>query len=215
MDGNRRWAAAKGLASYKGHVAGYQKVKEVLAWCQEAGIKILTLYAFSTENWQRAQKEVNFLMRLFYLALTKEIKELDKNDARVRIIGERQGLTAELRAAINKAEEITKNNRGTILNLALNYGGRQEIVAAVNKIWKNKPAKVSEEIINKNIYTAGLPEPDLIIRTSGEQRLSGFLMWQAVYSELSFVKNYWPEFSKEDFTVAIDDYYQRKRRFGR
>lgn len=215
MDGNRRWARGHGLKPFEGHRAGYKKIGEVLKWCQAAGIKILTLYAFSTENWQRSKEEVGFLMKLFYLGLTKDIKTLHKNNVRLQIIGRKEDLSKKLQQAIQQAEELTKNNTAGVLNLAINYGGRQELVDAFNKILKTKPKKITENLISKNIYTANLPDPDLIIRTSNEQRLSGFLTWQSIYSELYFTKHHWPEFSKEDFDNALADFANRQRRFGK
>lgn len=215
MDGNRRWAKTRGLPPFEGHRAGYKKIEEMLNWCRDAGIKILTLFAFSTENWQRPKEEVDFLMKLFLLALTRDIKKLHKNKVRVRIIGRREGLPEKLKEAIKKSEELTKNNGGGTLNLAINYGGRPELADAFKKIAKNPPEEITEETISQNLYTAGLPDPDLIIRTSGEQRLSGFLTWQSAYSELLFINHHWPEFSKEDFDAALADFANRQRRFGR
>ena len=214
MDGNRRWATTRRLPSFEGHRAGYKKIEDVLRWCRDAGIKILTLYAFSTENWQRSKKEVDFLMKLFYLALTKDIKKLHKNKVCVRVIGREEGLSKKLQQAIKKAEALTKNNTAVILNLAINYGGRLELVDAFNKILKNPPKEITEDLISQNIYTADLPDPDLIIRTSGERRLSEFLTWQSAYSEFYFIKRHWPEFSKEDFDDALNDFANRQRRFG-
>jgi len=214
MDGNRRWATTRRLPSFEGHRAGYKKIEDVLRWCRDAGIKILTLYAFSTENWQRSKKEVDFLMKLFYLALTKDIKKLHKNKVCVRVIGREEGLSKKLQQAIKKAEALTKNNTAAILNLAINYGGRLELVDAFNKILKNPPKEITEDLISQNIYTADLPDPDLIIRTSGERRLSEFLTWQSAYSEFYFIKRHWPEFSKEDFDDALNDFANRQKRFG-
>ncbi len=215
VDGNRRWAKARRLPSFEGHRAGYKKVGDILHWCRDAGIKILTVYTFSTENWQRSKKEVDFLMKLFYLAFTEDIKKLHKNNICVRVIGRKNGLSEKIQKAIKKSEELTKNNTAIILNLAINYGGRPELVDAFNKILKNPPKEITEDLISKNVYTAGLPDPDLIIRTSGEKRLSGFLIWQSPYSELCFIKHYWPEFSKEDFNKALNDFAHRQRRFGK
>ncbi len=228
MDGNRRWAKARRLPSFEGHrTGGYKKVEDILNWCRDAGIKILTLYAFSTENWQRSKKEVDFLMKLFYLALTKDIKKLHKNNICVRVIGRKKGLSEKIQKAIKKSEELTKNNTAIVLNLAINYGGRLELVDAFNKILKNLPAtlrvarragppkEITDDLISQNVYTAGLPDPDLIIRTSGEKRLSGFLTWQSAYSEFCFIKHHWPEFSKEDFNNILNDFTNRQRRFGK
>ena len=215
MDGNRRWANAQKLSSFGGHRAGYKKIDDVLRWCRDAGIKILTLYAFSTENWQRSKKEVDFLMKLFYFAFTKDIKKLHENNICVRVIGRKNGLPEKIQKAIERSEELTKDNTAVVLNLAINYSGRLELVDAFNKILKNPPKEVTEDLISRNIYTAGLPDPDLIIRTSGEQRLSGFLTWQSAYSEFYFIKRHWPEFSKEDFINILDDFANRQRRFGK
>lgn len=215
MDGNRRWAADRNLPSFEGHQAGYKKIEEVLRWCKDAGIKILTVYAFSTENWRRSKKEVDFLMKLFYLAFTKDIKNLHKNNVCVRVIGRRKGLPEKLQKAIEASEKLTKNNTAGILNLAINYGGRPELIDAFKKIMKNPPKEITEDVIAQNIYTAGLPDPDLIVRTSGEQRLSGFLTWQSAYSEFYFLKHHWPELSKKDFDDILKDFANRQRRFGK
>jgi len=215
MDGNRRWAKARKLLPFEGHLTGYKKIEDVLYWCRDAGIKILTLYAFSTENWQRSKKEVDFLMKLFYLALTKDIKKLHKNNICVRVIGRKNGLSEKIQKAVKRAEELTKNNTAITLNLAINYGGRPELVDAFNKILKNPPKEITEDLISQNVYTAGLPDPDLIIRTSGERRLSGFLTWQSAYSEFCFIKHHWPELSKEDFNDILKDFASRQRRFGK
>ena len=191
------------------------KAKEVMDWCRDAGIKVLTLFAFSTENWQRSRKEVGFLMKLFQFVLIKDIKEIHKNNIRLRIVGRKENFSKKLQEAIKKAEELTENNTGGVLNLAINYGGRQELLDAFNKISRNSHHKITEELISENLYTAGLPDPDLIIRTSGELRLSGFLLWQAAYSELSFVKKFWPDFSKKDFDEVLADFANRQRRFGK
>lgn len=216
MDGNRRWAKEHGLPSLEGHRRGYDKMKEVGDWCLVRGIKYFTVYAFSTENWNREKKEINYLMGLFQMALTKEIPIFMKKEIRLRVIGRRQELSERLQKATIKAEEATKNNNKGTLNLAINYGGRLEIVEAVKKIIKKKinPSKITDKLISENIWLAGQPDPDLIIRTSGEQRLSGFLTWESVYSELYFVKCHWPDFSEKDLDKAIDDYNNRHRRFG-
>ncbi len=215
MDGNRRWAKAQGLPSFEGHRAGYKKVEEVLHWCRDVGVEILTLFAFSTENWRRTKREVDFLMNLFYLVFDQDIKKLHANKVRVRLIGRREGLSAKLQAVVKEAEELTKDDTGGTLNLAINYGGRAEIVDAFKKILTNPPAEITEETISQNLYVAGQPDPDLIIRTSGERRLSGFLTWQSAYSELLFINHHWPEFSKQDFDEALADFDDRQRRFGK
>lgn len=216
MDGNRRWARSRGLPTLLGHRKGYQIAMKVGEWCLDRGVKILTIYAFSTENWNRAKKEVSYLMQLLKLALTDEIENLHKKGIQVRVIGIKKGLSKDIQEAIKTAMDKTKNNTRGILNIALNYGGRVEIVEAVKKIMqqKYKPAQVTENLISRNIFTADLPDPDLIIRTSGEQRLSGFLTWQSVYSELLFVDKHWPAFTEKDIDYAIEEFARRNRRYG-
>jgi len=215
MDGNRRWAKARRLLSFEGHRAGYNKIEEVLNWCNDAGIKILTLFVFSTENWKRSKEEVDFLMKILYRAFTKDVKKLHQHNVCVRVIGRKEGMPEKVKKAMLEAEALTKNNAASVLNLAINYGGRSELIDAFNKIAKNPSQKITEDLISKNTYTAGLPDPDLIIRTSGEYRLSGFLTWQSAYSELHFTKHHWPEFSKKDFDGALADFADRQRRFGK
>ena len=216
MDGNRRWAKEHSLPSFEGHRRGYDKMKDMGDWCLARGIKYLTVYAFSSENWNRSPEEVNYLMDLLQLALTKEVPTFMKKGIRVRVIGSRYNLSDKLKKSIDDAEEQTKDNTNCNLNLAINYGGRLEIIEAVKKIvTKNvTPIQIDEKMIAENLWTSDQPEPDLIIRTSGEQRLSGFLTWQSVYSELYFCKHHWPEFSEKDLDEAIADYDSRHRRFG-
>jgi len=216
MDGNRRWAKERSLPSFEGHRKGYDKMKEVGDLCLKKGIKILTIYAFSTENWSRAKEEVSYLMDIFYKVVTNEIPVFNKKGIRLRIIGSREKLSDKLKTAISKAEEETKDNSKGILNLAINYGGRLEIVEAVKKAIRGGATAddIDEELITNNTWTAGQAEPDMIIRTSGEQRLSGFLTWQSVYSELYFVKAHWPDFSEADLDGAIEEFNKRNRRFG-
>ncbi len=218
MDGNRRWAREKGLPTLEGHRKGYNKVQEVGDWCKKKGVKILTLWAFSTENWNRSKEEISYMMKLLAKALSKkEIDELNKKGIKLQVIGQKERLSKSLQRLAKKAEEETKNNKEGTLNLAISYGGRAEIIKAVQEIVKKKiPAeKINEELINQNLWTAGLPEPDLIIRTSGEQRTSGFLMWQGVYAELYFCQKYWPDFNEKDLDTAIASYSQRERRMGK
>ncbi|MFH1462442.1 MAG: polyprenyl diphosphate synthase [bacterium] len=218
MDGNRRWAKSKGLPALQGHRKGYEKVREIGKWCKNRGVKILTLWAFSTENWKRSEKEVNYLLKLFKYALSKrEIRYLNKEKIKLLIIGQKERFPKLLQEMMEEGEESTKNNKEGILNLALSYGGRAEILTAVKKIIGKKiPAeKINEEIINQNLWTAGLPDPDLIIRTSGEQRTSGFLIWQSCYAELYFSSKHWPEFTEKDLDQAFAEYAKRDRRFGK
>ena len=216
MDGNRRWAKDNGLPSFEGHRQGYDKMKEVGQWCIDRGITTLSVYAFSTENWNREQAEVNYLMDLLYKAVTAEVEQFNKRGIRLRIIGTRERLPEKLVKAIADAEERTKGNEKGTLNICLNYGGRLEIVDAVKKIISQGiPAdQITEKTISENIWLAGQADPDLIIRTSGEQRLSGFLTWESVYSEFLFIDKHWPAFSEADLDAAINDYNNRHRRFG-
>ena len=216
MDGNRRWAKKRNLPTLEGHKRGYEKIKEVGKWCLEEGIDVLTVYAFSTENWNRSKEEVGYLMKLLKRAVTKDIDYFLKEDIKLRIIGRKNELSKDLQEAIKNAEEKTSNCSAGLLNIAINYGGRAEIVDAIKNIIKKEisSAEVTDELISNNIYTAGLPDADLIIRTSGEQRLSGFLLWQSYYSELYFPKVNWPGFSREDLNEAIDWFTGRNRRFG-
>lgn len=216
MDGNRRWARSKGFSTLKGHRKGYDKVKEIGELCLKKGIKILTVYAFSTENWHRSKKEVRYLMKLLKNAMINEIEYFKKQNIRVRIIGRISDLSLDMQKSIKKMEQATKNGKKGFLNIAISYGGRTEIVNAIKKIIKEKIPldKITEEIVNNKLYTAGLPDPDLIVRTSGEQRLSGFLLWQSSYSELYFPDVYWPDFSEDDLDKALNWFKNRKRRFG-
>ncbi|NCN07195.1 di-trans,poly-cis-decaprenylcistransferase [Candidatus Falkowbacteria bacterium] len=217
MDGNRRWAKDQGLPSLEGHKAGYDKMKDVGDWCIDRGIKHITVYAFSTENWKRSQTEVDYLMRLLENALTKELYEFNKRGIRLKVIGSRDRLPKSVVKAIDNAEAETANNNKGILNMAINYGGRLEIVEAVKKIIDQKKSsiEVTEDLVSNNIWTVGQPDPDILVRTSGEQRLSNFLTWQVVYSELFFIEPHWPAFSEEDLDKIIEDYHNRNRRFGK
>lgn len=217
MDGNRRWAKERGLLGFEGHREGAEKIREVAKWCKSQSVKILTLYAFSTENWNRSPEEVNFLMRLLGTFLEKEMREFQKRKVKLQVIGQRERLPASLLKKIEEAEDLTKNNDDLILILAISYGGRAEIVRAFKKMIQGKisPDEVTEEKVAEYLYTVGLPDPDLIIRTSGEQRISGFLLWQSAYSELYFTDKYWPDFSEEDLDKALSEYEKRQRRFGK
>jgi undecaprenyl diphosphate synthase len=216
MDGNRRWAKREGLQAYQGHQTGRDNLEKVLKWCKQANIKILTVYAFSAENWQRPKKEVDFLMKLFIQSFKNEALRIHKDKIKIKVFGRLSQLPINLQKAINKAVELSQNNKEGVLNLCLNYSGRLEIVDAINSLIKNKKdlKEINEKDIENNLYSQNIADPDLIIRTSGERRLSGFLLWQVAYSELLFIDKYWPEFSKEDFDQAIACFYKRKRRFG-
>jgi len=215
LDGNRRWARKRGLSTLEGHKRGYDNVKKVGKWCLEKKIGILTVYAFSTENWNRSKHEVSYLMKLLKRALTKDLEEFHKMGFQLRILGRRKNLPKVLQEAIKKAMDMTKNNSKGILNICLNYGGRAEIADAVKEIVRKKipVSKIDEKLVEDNLYTTDLPDPDMIVRTSGENRLSGFLLWQASYSELYFIKKHWPEFSKKELEDVIKEYNKRQR-FG-
>lgn len=214
MDGNRRWAKAKNLPTFEGHRRGYEKLKEVTRWVKKAGIKYLVVYALSTENWNRAKEEVSYLLGLIRLVLTEEFESIKKDGGRIVCIGERERFSAEIQELMNKAERETSAAQGVTLVLALSYGGRAEIVRAVNEA-VSKGVQVDEKSFDNLLWTKNIPDPDLIIRTGGEMRLSGFLPWQAVYSELFFTKTFWPDFSEEEFKLILEEFSKRKRNFGK
>lgn len=220
MDGNGRWARERGLPRSAGHHAGIERVREVIKAASGLGVGVVTLFAFSTENWSRPKKEVTLLMRALNNYLDRQINELIENNIRLRVIGRQRPIPGYLLDKINKAEEKTKDNTGLIFTLALNYGSRQEIVDAAKKFARAVIKDganldgLDEENFSDYLYTAGLPDPDLLIRTSGEMRISNFLLWQLSYAELYFPKKYWPDFGKEDLEKAIDIYQKRERRFG-
>ena len=215
IDGNRRWAEEKGLPVFEGHKEGLETVKKTVTWCKERGIKILTLFVFSTENWKRSKKEVGYLMKLLKQAFSKEnVQKIYKEEIKVRVIGQREGLARPLQKSIKEVERLTKNNQKMILNFALSYGGRAEIVQAFKNIIKKKlPLKeITEDVVSQNLWTSDL---DLIIRTGKEQRISNFLIWQGAYSELYFSKKYWPDFTEKDLDMILRDFARRQRRFGK
>lgn len=215
MDGNRRWAEEKKIPMIKGHEKGGEVVKQVAEWCRKKGVKMLTLFVFSTENWNRPKKEVNFLMDLLKRALDeKNMKSATDKGIKIKVIGQIEKLSASLQKKIEEIENLTKNNKDMVLNFAISYGGRAEIVSAIKKIIEKKipPEKITESMISQNLWTSDL---DLIIRTGKEQRISNFLIWQAAYSELYFWNKYWPEFTEKDLNLAFQDYANRKRRFGK
>src|SRR3989344_1778454 len=217
MDGNRRWAREQGLATLEGHRKGFEKLKEVLGWVEVRGIKHLVVYAFSTENWGRVEEEVSYLMDLIrrvFARESKELAEIKERRGRLRFIGERARFHPDIQEALAHAEEETKGGTCTLWG-GLSYGGRPEIIAAVNKLVEEGRESVGEEDISNALWSAGMPDPDLIIRTSGEQRLSGFLPWQGVYSELFFTKTYWPAFSEAEFDAILAEYASRERRRGK
>ena len=214
MDGNGRWAKKRGLPRILGHRAGAKTVRRIVETCAKLGIKALTLYAFSTENWGRPAGEVSGLMKLFEKYLVTELENLHGNNIRLRMIGEISRLPQSTKDKLKKVIQQTENNTGLILNLAVNYGSRQEIVRAVNLALDKKGEKIKESDISENLYTAGVPDPDLVIRTSGEMRISNFLLWQIAYSEFYFTEVLWPDFKAEDLHEAIIDFQKRDRRFG-
>jgi undecaprenyl diphosphate synthase len=215
IDGNRRWAKKNSLEFFNGHKKGMDNVKTIGESCRKKGIKILTLYVFSTENWNRSKKEVNYLMKLFNLVFNKNnINDLHQKGIVVKIIGQIDKLPKALQNKILEAEGLTKNNKKGVLNLAISYGGKADIIQAIKEIVKKKKP-INEEEISNHLWTKKLPDPDLIIRTGGEQRLSNFLIWQSAYSELYFTKKLWPDFTINDLDKALKDYSQRQRRFGR
>ncbi|MSU56235.1 MAG: di-trans,poly-cis-decaprenylcistransferase [Candidatus Taylorbacteria bacterium] len=215
LDGNRRWAKAKGLPTLEGHRRGEDKVKDIMRWAKEAGVSHVVVYAFSTENWNRSPEEVSYLMGLFKRALTVQLEELKKEGFRVRCIGERERFSPELQKLMNSAERDTQDLPGPTLVLALSYGGRAEILTAARRVAKEGKSEVTEQEFSSYLWSAGIPDPDLIIRTGGEKRLSGFLTWQSVYSELFFVDTFLPDFSKEEFQGIVTEFAQRERRMGR
>jgi len=216
MDGNGRWAEKKGLPRIVGHKEGLKAVRETVKAAKNFGVKYLTLYSFSTENWKRPKKEVDFLFKLMEERLRKEGEGLHKNNVKVNFIGEREQLPFVLQKTMNEVEKLTKNNKGLNLIFAINYGGRQEIITAIKKIFKTKLSlkNLTEKVFEDFLYTKNIPDPDLIIRTAGEKRLSNFLIWQSSYSEFYFTPTLWPDFSKKDFLKALLEYQNRKRKFG-
>ncbi len=213
MDGNGRWAEARGLPRFRGHLAGQDAIREAVNGALDAGVEWLTLFAFSTENWRRSSEEVKALFELFEIVLREETPQLVENGVRVFIIGEREGLPSSLKEAIAEAEQISRKQSKLNLVGALNYGGRQEILKAARHLQRSGEP-VTEESIRRGFYLPQMPDPDLIIRTSGELRLSNFLLWQSAYSEIWVTDTYWPDFTKEEFARAIEVYQARERRFG-
>ncbi len=216
MDGNGRWAKQRGLPRVAGHRAGTDNLRRGLESCGELGIKMLTIYAFSTENWRRPEDEVKGLMSIFEDVIDRELPEFQAKGVRLRHIGKLDGLKPAFADKVRKAIELTKNNDKLILNIAFNYGGRAEIVEAVKKLIAKgvKADDITEEMIGAHLYTADVPDPDLIIRTSGEMRVSNFLIWQGAYSEYYLAPVYWPDFDKEQMRLALEEYAKRHRRFG-
>jgi len=216
MDGNGRWAISRGLPRLAGHRAGTENLRRIIRASVEFGVKYLTIYAFSTENWGRPPEEVQGLMRILEDVIDKELNELHKEGVQLRHIGRLERLDPKIQAKVLKAIELTKDNEQLVLNVAFNYGGRDEIVNAIQHMIEDEVSvdEVNDELVSKYMYTAGVPDPDLIIRTSGELRVSNFLIWQAAYSEWYITPTYWPDFNKEEYHHALEAFAQRDRRYG-
>ena len=218
MDGNGRYAKERGQMRSMGHKAGVENVRRILRHCSDIGIKHLTLYAFSTENWKRPKDEVGFLMKLLLEYLKKELRELNEKNVKINAIGDISKLPAEVYKEIKRAMETTKFNTGLNVHFALNYGSRAEIIRAANalaqKVKNGETDEIDESAFEKELYTSGIPDPDLIIRTSGEMRISNFLLYQSAYSEYIFVNKYWPEFNEDDLDDAISEFLKRQRNYG-
>ena len=216
MDGNRRWAKDRHLLTFAGHKAGYHNLERIVEHAKKLGIKYVTFWAFSTENWKRDKKEVSFLLDLLKTQLKGDmLKRMIDKGGRITILGDITPFSDEMKKGLKDVEERSKDNETIFVNIGLNYGGRAEILHAVNAIIKSTTEEVTEEIFSSFLYTKGQPDPDLIIRTGGDQRLSGYLPWQGVYSELYFTNTYWPDFDEKAFDKALDEYAARERRFGK
>jgi undecaprenyl diphosphate synthase len=220
MDGNGRWANERGLPRTAGHRKGIERIKEILKAANELGIRFITFFTFSTENWQRPKREVDMLMHSLDNFLKNQVRELNQKNIRLMVIGEKEPLPHYLQKRIKQVQDLTKENNGLVAIIALNYGSRQEIINAVKRFSEQVRAgketidNLSQELFANFLYTAGIPDPDLLIRTSAELRISNFLLWQLSYAELYFPKKYWPDFSREDLIRAIKEYQRRERRFG-
>lgn len=221
LDGNRRWAKQRGLPTLQGHTEGANNLERIASYCNKIGVKYLTVYAFSTENWKRSEEEVGYLMKLFEKYLADFETKFKDSTARIRLAGGIERLPEKLQEGVRRIEEKTKNNTGITLNLCINYGGRDEIVNATKilaeqvKNGELAVEDITEELFSKHLRTKDAPDPDLMIRAGGEHRLSGFLLWQTSYSELYFAEPMWPDFNEEELEKAIDEFNNRKRRFGK
>ena len=217
MDGNRRWAKERNLPSAIGHKKGVEALKETLRACNDFGVKYLTVYAFSTENWNRKQEEVDFLMELVAITMTNELAEMHDEGVQIRFIGDLTRLSDKLQKILNDAVETTKNNTGVVLQIALNYGARDEITNAIKSIVASGVSldEITPELISDSLYTAGVPDPDVLIRTGGEQRISNYLLWQIAYSEIIIKNEFWPEFGKNLLAESIQEFGKRQRRYGK
>ncbi len=221
MDGNRRWARENKILALEGHRRGYEKLKDVARWCIEEKIPYLTVFGFSTENWGRNPSEVRYLMDLLRVALRDDIDEYNKEGVRVKIIGQRERFEKDIQGLIENVERRTQKNPNLVFQLAISYGGKADIAQAVRKIAQKvkqgtlQEDDIGEKDIESHLWTAGIPDPDLMIRTGGEIRESNFLIWQLAYAEFFFTPTYWPAFSREEFTGAIEEFYRRQRRYGK
>jgi len=217
MDGNGRWARIKTLPRIAGHKQGVKAVRNITEICGELGVKYLTLYTFSEENWNRPQMEVSALMKLLVSSLKKEVRDLNKNNVCFTVIGDMTKMDNFVQDELNEAIELTKNNDGLNLNLALSYGGRQEIITAFKRLYSqiSSTDEITEKRFESQLYTSNIPDPDLLIRTGGEMRVSNFLLWQIAYTELHITNTFWPAFDRNELLIAIYDYQQRERRFGK
>lgn len=215
MDGNRRWAKERNLPSALGHKKGVDALKAAMRACDDFGVKYLTVYVFSTENWNRKPEEVNFLMDLLAQTLKNELKEMNENNVVISFIGDTTKLSPKLQEILRNSVETTKNNTGVNLQIAFNYGSRDEIVHAVREIIASGEKDITEDTISKHLYTRNIPDPDLLIRTGGEMRVSNYLLWQIAYSEFIVLSKFWPEFDKDVLAECILEYKRRNRRFGK
>ena len=216
-DGNRRWAKQKGIASLEGHMQGYNNLLNFSEWCKNRGVKVLTAFGFSTENWSRSKEEVSYLMNLLEKCLVDNLEKYKKNGVQLRVIGQKERLPQSLQNAIKTTEKATAENSDLYLNLAISYGGKWDILQAIKKIIEQKISieKIDEKLFESYLSTAGLPSPDFIIRAGGEMRMSNFVLWQAAYSELYFSPKLWPDFTEQDLDLALEEFNQRQRRFGK
>jgi undecaprenyl diphosphate synthase len=213
LDGNRRWAKERGITPFQGHYAGFKRAKEIIEYADSQGLEAITMYCFSKENWSRSKEEVDYLMDIFTNFVKKYLDKMHAENRRLKHLGDINGLPKKLATVIAKALEKTKDNTGMVIQLALNYTGQDEIKRALEKLVEKK-LPITVENITDNLDTAGVPDPDLIVRTSGEQRLSGFLLWQSTYSEFYFPEVHWPDFTTEEFDKAVSEFSKRQRRFG-
>ena len=215
MDGNGRWASIKGLSRTEGHRAGVKSVRRIIKYCSKLGIEYLTLFTFSQENWSRPKKEVFALMKLLVSSLNEELTEMIKNNIKFKVIGNFNKLDLITKKHLKQAEASTAKNNGLTLCLAISYSGRQEIINAINNIIESKKENINEKEFSEFLYTVNMPDPDLLIRTGDEHRISNFLLWQMAYTEIHFSKVFWPDFNEKDLDSAIEDFKSRERRFGK